>query len=105
MKYGFLIRYSMFPKPCMVQFLNNASFVESLDEIFSHKHHITDDDVYEIIKRLYYPKWCIQDKSDESGMMRKALFKYDRAKFGDPSVWENEFIALSESGATEYEEP
>ena len=82
--------------------LNNKDFVAYMDAVMNEKHHITDDDIYRAIKYVYYPKWLANEKSVDAGLMQSALRQYTRHIYGDAHIWRNEFIALSESGATEY---
>lgn len=105
MKYGFLFNSTQLPKTCLRSFLQNDAFVAVLDDVMAEKHHISDEDIYEALKIIYYPLWLKQDRSAEAGMMNRTLRAYAKSKYGDAKIWRNEFIALSESGATEYEEP
>ena len=102
MKYGFLFHMDEFPNPCITGLLQDEKFVRILDSMIEQKHHITSEDVYECIKILYYPKWRANERTTETGLIRTALKKYSKKHLGDPSVWEQEFIELDESGATEY---
>ena len=102
MKYGFLLRSSTISKYLLSCLLNQDAFVAALDTVMADHHHISDEDIYEVLKTLYYPRWRAHDRAIDAVVMYRALRHYAEHHLGDARAWEQEFIELDEAGATEY---
>ena len=100
--YRFLFETTRFSKHLLSFLLKKDAFVRGLDMIMDAQHSVSDEDIYEVMKKLYYPLWRINSRTEISCVLYKALYSYSKIKFGDARAWEQEFIELDEAGATEY---
>ena len=89
--YGFLFKKSSLPKVDLNSLLLIDDFVKEADLIMAKGKGIEDNDIYDIVKRLYFPKLKSGERSGTARRLNKAIRHFSSVLFGDESAWEKDY--------------
>lgn len=89
--YGFLFKKSSLPKADLSSMLLLDEFTAEADIIMSKGKGITDEDIYNIVKKLYFPKLKAGERSGIARRLNKAIRHFSLVLFGNEAAWEKEF--------------
>lgn len=89
--YGFLFKKSSLSKVSLNALLSLDSFVSEADAITKKGNALEDKDIYNIVKKLLFPKLKNGEKSRESGILYRSINKFSKTLFADEKFWESEY--------------
>lgn len=92
--YGFLYKKSKLPNIYINSLLNEEEFVNELDSVLARGKGIEDDDIYQIVKKMYIHKYKNGEKSANARVLYKVTRKLSILLCDDENAWEEEFIKI-----------
>lgn len=89
--YGFLFKKSSLNKASLNALLSLNDFVSEANIVVEKGKGIEDIDIYNIVKKLLFPKLKSGERSKESGILHRSISRFSKTLFGDGKFWENEY--------------
>ena len=91
--YGFLFRKSKLPNVYLNALVNTEDFPPELDKILAKGGSIDDieRDIYEVVKKMYYPKFKSGERSGYARMLCKATKSFSKIICDDENAWKRDF--------------
>lgn len=89
--YGFLFKKSALSKSDLKSLLFNTEFVFELDSLMDKGRGIEDVDIYNIVKKIYFPRLKANERSGEARHLNKAIRNFSKILFNDEYIWQKEY--------------
>lgn len=89
--YGFLFKKSQLPNIYLNALLHTDEFITEIDAITAKGNGIEDVDIYEIVKKLYLPKYKSGERSANARMLYKATRSFSKVLCNDADAWRKDF--------------
>lgn len=89
--YGFLFKKSALSKADLKSLLFNKEFVSELNALMDKGQGVEDTDIYNIVKKVYFPRLKANERSGEARHLNKAIRNFAKILFDDEFAWQKEY--------------
>lgn len=89
--YGFLFKKTVLPPIYLGTLLDMDEFLSEINYLIENNRSIEDEDIYEILKHIYFPKHRNQERSPEIKAMHQAIRRLSQKIYGDVGAWKSDF--------------
>lgn len=90
-RYNFLYKKLSVPDAIVMNLLYVPEVLNEFNFLIDNQIDINDKVVYEIIKKVYFPKLIVNERSGSALKLCKAIKRFSLILFGDKYYWQTEF--------------
>ncbi|MBR4022681.1 MAG: hypothetical protein IKI94_08860 [Ruminococcus sp.] len=89
--FGFLFKKSSLPKSDLDFLLSVEGFLSAAKAVIDEGKGIEDNDIYNIVKSLYFPKLKSNERSSVALRLSKAVRRFSKVLFNDENAWKSDY--------------
>lgn len=90
--YGYLFKKTTLPKASLNSLFRVEGFVSELDKINNKGKSINDSDIYNVAKKMYFPKRANGERSGSAKILYDAVRRFSKVLETDENAWKQEFM-------------
>lgn len=89
--FGFLFKKSSLPKSDLDFLLSVEGFLSAANAIIAEGKGIEDNDIYAIVKSLYFPKLKSNERSATALRLSKSVRRFSKVLCNDENAWKLDY--------------
>lgn len=90
-RYSFLYKQLSVNDAIVMNLLYVPEVLNEFNNLIDSQSEINDNVVYDIIKKVYFPKLIVNERSGSALKLCRAIKKFSLVLFGDKNYWQTEF--------------